>query len=626
MLPKLNRVFNPKSIAVIGGSERSNSLGQAVFRNLIQAKFQGTLYAINPKHRRVYGFPCLRNVKAVGHPVDLAIIATPFSTVAGLVKECSQIDCGGILILTNGFREESTQSRAALRQIHKVAQKAKIPILGPDALGIINPHQQLNASYSQGQPKAGRVAFISQSNALCASILRRAETQKVGFSYFVSMEKVVNVHLGDLIDYFGADSRTSSILVYLESLEHAKKFMSAARAFSRNKPILVLKTDAETHEVKAPPIAQLISNDQAFTAAFRRAGIIRVEKLSQLFNCAQALALQPRPTNNRLAIISNAVGPANLAIDRLRKHGGQLAHYSTKESNALQQAVGAPVVQRSLINLSLHFLPDAFEKSLTAQIKKVDVDGILVILSPFGPEPSTSVVSTIIKTTTKSRKPIFVVLMGEGQNSISKQLLDEGKIPVYRFPESAVDVFLYMWRYQRNIALLQETPPIIPQRFSPDRSKVTEIIQDVRSEERIELTGREARSILAAYDLPFLPGKVATSSTAARKLAQEIGFPAVLKLEGLGIGSKSMLGGVNLSIRTQQQAADFFQEAKANLEREKPEATFEGFRVEPRARQLYELVVLGQYHPLFGPMISFGLGGIAYRVFQDMAVGLPPLT
>lgn len=626
MLPKLNRIFTPQSIAVIGGSERTNSLGQAIFRNLIQAKFSGRLYAINPKYRRVYGFPCLRNIQLVGHPVDLVIIATPQTTVAGLVKECAKAECGGIVILTDGFRAEHTMNREALKQIHRTAEKYQIPILGPDALGVINPHHQLNASYSKSQPKAGRVAFISQSNALCASILRRAESQKLGFSYFVSMEKTINVHLGDLIDFFGTDSRTSSILIYLETLEYAKKFMSAARAFSRSKPILVLKTDSETHQIQLPPIAQMISNDGAFDAAFRRAGIIRVEKLAQLFNCAQALGLQPRPANNRLAILTNAIGPANLAIDRLQKNGGQLAQYTKQEARLLEKSIGAPVVEQGVINLSLHFRPEAFQLSLKSQIHNPLADGVLVILSPFGPTPSTPVVSTIVKTAQKSHKPIFVVLMGEPKDSISKELLDEGKIPVYRFPESAVEVFLYMWRYQRNLELLQETPPTIPERFKPNREAVRAILTKVRSEDRIELTGEESRLMLQCYDLPILPGKVATSPTAARKLAQETGFPAVMKLEGLGIGSKSMLGGVNLSIRTQQQAAEYFQAAKQKLQEEKPEATFLGMRVEPRARHLYELVVVGQHHPLFGPMISFGLGGIAYRVYQDMAVGLPPLT
>ncbi len=628
MVHQLDKIFKPQSIAVIGASTKENSVGHSLFKNLIDSGFKGELFPINPKVKELLGKPTYENIKSVPSKVDLAVLILPAKVVPQVVEECGQAGVGGLLIISAGFKEAGEAGQKMVDEILATCRRYGMRMVGPNCLGIINPKLGMNATFANRMALPGNIAFISQSGAICSSILDWANEQNVGFSHFVSIGSMIDIGFAELIDYFGMDQETSSILIYMESLTHARRFMSAARAFARSKPIIILKAGQSQDGSKAAMshTGTLAGNDAAFEAAFKRAGCIRVDTIAQLFGCAQALSMQPRPQGNRLAIVTNAGGPGVLATDYLIMRGGKLAEFSPKTMTKLNEALPPTWSHGNPVDVIGDASPVEYRKALEACLADENVDAVLTILTVqtvTNPEETARVLVEVGK---KSRKPLFASWMGERDVWAAREILEKGKIPNQRYPETAVEVFLRMWQYTRNLELLYETPQEAPRRFVPKRDAAWHIIRTALLEKRNYLLEHEAKNLLSCYDIPVAEYGVAQSEKEAGEIAEKIGFPVVMKIVSPDALHKTDVGGVRLNISSRAEAGKAYEEIIASVKKHKPNARIAGILVEKMMKKRYELLLGAKQDPIFGPIIAFGQGGVAVEIVRDIKFGLPPLN
>ncbi|MCP3927961.1 MAG: bifunctional acetate--CoA ligase family protein/GNAT family N-acetyltransferase [Bacteroidetes bacterium] len=624
----LSKIFKAKTIAVIGASNVPNTVGYALIQNLIGSGYQGIVYPVNIKEKSVQGVRCYNKVEEIPDKIDLAVIATPSRTVPGLVWECGEAEVGGVVVISAGFKEAGEKGQEMVKKILKIGKEYNMRIVGPNCLGFINPELNLNVSFASKTAKPGRIAFISQSGALCTAILDWAEAQNVGFSHFVSIGSMIDVSFHDLIDYFGNDPKTSSILIYMESLTDARKFLSAARAFARSKPIIVLKAGKSSEGAKATlsHTGSLAGNDAVFDAAFQRSGVIRVDTIAQLFDCAQALSMQRRPAGNRLAIVTNAGGPGVLATDHLMEHGGALAQLSEKTMEKLNAVLPPTWSHGNPIDVIGDASAERYKNAVDACIRDENVDGVLVILTPQAVTDAESVAKEMVNISKRTNKTILAAWMGEEDVQGGRDIMERGNIPTYRFPESAVDVFLSMYHYSRNLDLLYETPGTIPHEFEPDVKATKKLINKSIKEKRYQLTELEGKQLMKYYDIPIAEGGIVSSAEDAAKKASEIGYPVVMKIASPDIAHKTDIGGVKLRIRSEQDAINAYNQIMESVTTAKPDAEIHGVLVEQMISKKYEVLIGSKKDPIFGPVIVFGMGGVTVEVFKDMHIGLPPLN
>ena len=482
----LKRIFEPRTVAVIGASNNEGSVGYALIRNMIGSGFKGTVYPINYKNKSIYGVRSYGKLSDTRDEIDLAIIATPSATVPDLVRECGEYGVVGIVIISAGFMEAGKEGKERVNTVLAYARKYNMRIIGPNCLGFIKPSIKLNASFANKMALPGKIAFISQSGALCTAILDWSVEKNVGFSHFVSIGSMVDVGFHDLIDYFGNDPNTSSIVIYMESITDTRKFMSAARAFARTKPIIVLKAgkSAAGAKVALSHTGTLAGNDIAFDAAFKRAGIISVNTIEELFNAAQALAMQPRPQGNKLAIVTNAGGPGVLATDHLINLGGELAELSDSTMNKLDACLPPVWSHGNPVDVLGDAGASRYQDATKAVLEDKNVDGVLVILTPQAMTHADEIGEEIVKLGKKYSKPILASWMGQKDVDAGIEVLEAGGIPVYRNPENAVNTFISMYNYTRNIQTLYETPSSIPRKLEPNTSDTHELLKSIMSEGR----------------------------------------------------------------------------------------------------------------------------------------------
>jgi acetyltransferase len=625
---QLNKIFHPKTIAVIGASNQINTIGYAIMHNLVGTKYKGIVFPVNLREPSIQGVKSYKYVRDIPEAVDLAIVVTPAATVPDIIRECGEAHVGGAVIISAGFKEAGSEGERLSDRTLEIARQYNLRILGPNCLGFINPSLGLNASFASRMAKKGKIAFISQSGALCTSILEKAKEQRVGFSHFVSIGDMIDIGFHDLIDYFGRSTNTSSILIYMESLADARKFMSAARAFARDKPIIVLKAGRSREGARATlsHTGSLAGNDSVFDAALKRAGVIRVERIAQLFNCAQSLAMQQRPKGNRLAIITNAGGPGILATDHLIHHGGELAVFSLDTLDQLNDVLPESWSHGNPVDLAGDATPERYRQALEICLKDKNTDGVLLILTPQALVQPKDVEKELIKVCERPGKTILASWMGQGASWSGKLLTKKGNIPVYRYPESAVDVFLKMYSYTRNIDLLYETPSNIPEEFTPNIEAAHQLLNDALEAGRSQLTELEAKKILSYYDMPISESRLAVNVKEAVKIAEEIGYPVVLKIVSLEIGLKTDLGGVLLNIKTANEVGMAYNQILHSVRKARPEANILGISVEKMIFKRHELLIGANKDPIFGSVIVFGMGGIAVEVFKDLTIELPPLN
>jgi acetyltransferase len=640
----LDPVFSPKVVAVIGATENRGSVGRTVFQNLGRGGFEGTVYPVNPKRSSVLCVKAYPNIGAIPEKVDLAVITTPANSVPGLIRECATAGVPGAIIISAGFKETGPRGAELERQVLAEAHKGKMRIVGPNCLGVMVPHLGLNATFASTIAKPGSVAFLSQSGALCTAILDWSLRENVGFSAFVSIGSMLDVNWGDLIYYLGDDPKTKSIVIYMESIGDARSFLSAAREVALTKPIIVIKVGRTEAAAKAAAshTGSLTGSDEVLHAAFRRVGVLRVETIAELFHMADVLAKQPKPKGPRLAIVTNAGGPGVLATDMLIGSGGQLAETSPQTFAALNELLPAAWSHNNPIDILGDAGPDRYAKAVQIVADDANNDGLLVILTPQAMTDPTGTAEQLKPFAQIPGKPLLASWMGGLEVEPGQRILNEAGVPTYKYPDGAARAFYYMWRYSYNLRALYETPALIAdqQADAAQRAKADAIIQHARKLDRTILTEHESKQLLAAYGIPTVDTRIAKTEEEAVKLAEEIGYPVVLKLFSETITHKTDVGGVQLNLRNatavrkawqtiESSVAHFAASHKSTTRNQKgPDSNpFLGVTVQPMVRlEGYELIIGSSPDPQFGPVLLFGTGGQLVEVFKDRALALPPLN
>jgi acetyltransferase len=627
-IENLDKIFDPQKIAVIGASESEGSLGAKVLRNLIGVGYSGVVYPVNPFRSTVQGITAYPSILKIPWKVDLAIIATPAHTIPQIVEECGKAGVSGIIIMSAGFKEVGQEGETLERKILEYKNQYDIRIIGPSSFGIMRPRIRLNATFANKTVIPGKIAFISQSAALCASVLDWASDAHVGFSAVVSIGSTLDVDLGDLIDYFGTDPQTRSIVLYLECVTNVRKFMSAARGFAMAKPVVVVKAGrfAESAEAAISHTGALCGDDAVHDAAFRRAGVIRVEAISDLFNCAEALAMQPNPKGPNLTIITNAGGPGIMATDSLIARGGKLSMLGDETIRALKDVLPSYSKARNPIDILEEATAERFRKVIEIGFKDPSSDGFLIIYTPQGAADPIATAEVIVGLSKETTKPILTSLVGEDRCRKARLVLRKNGIPSFTTPEQAVSTFLYMYSYTQNLELLYQTPAELSVGLHVP-TPLREILRGAYSEGRQVLTLPESFQFLEAYGIPTVKTLVAKTSTETETAASELGFPVVLKALSPQITHKSKAEAVILNVWSPSEVVTLFNELAERVKNYDPKAEFQGVIVQPMLREKgHELLIGSKKDSQFGSVIVFGTGGVTTELLKDFSIGFPPLN
>ncbi len=628
-MEKIKFFFNPSSVALIGSTEKEKAVGRVILENLLEAKDKCRIYPVNPKREKIFGMKCYPDIASLPEIPDLAVIATPARTVPDIVEECGKTGIRAIVIISSGFKEIGTEGMARENRIMAIAKQYDIRIMGPNCMGTIRPSANLNTTFAKKMPKPGYVAFLSQSGALGSAVLDWAISRNIGFSAFVSLGSMLDVNFGDLIDYFGEDPETRSIIIYLESIASAKKFTSAARGFARTKPIIVIKPGRfqESAEAAKSHTGAIIGEDLYYDAVFRRAGVVRVEEIEDLFNCAAILNTAQLPKGPNLAIITNAGGPGVLATDTLIGKGGKLAQLSERTISTLNGFLPANWSKSNPIDILGDANTQKYVKTIEVAVKDPSVNGAIVIYTFQAGANPIELAKAIIKHTKRLNKPILAVLIGDGEISRARQLLFKNNIPTYEFPEQAIKTYLYMYQYARNLEMLYETPEELPLGMGVPKNHLKTLTRKALREKRTLLSEEESKKILKTYRIPTTIPYIGKDANDAARIASRIGYPVVIKISSPDIAHKSDVGGVILNISSDDEVQKAFDKIMANVRERKPDARIEGVSIQKMIGGYdYELIVGSKKDPVFGPVIMFGHGGIEVELFKDIAVGLPPLN
>lgn len=624
----LDKIFDPKSIALIGASEREGSVGLTLMKNLLDRQ-ESKLYPVNPNRDSVLGVKTLPSVKQIPESIDLAIIATPASTVPSIVEECRDTGIPALIIISAGFSEVGPEGKKLEEEIEKKRRKFGMRILGPNCLGVIRPSANLNASMTDQMPDPGSIAFISQSGAIASATLDWGIAAQFGFSNFVSVGNMIDVDFGDLIDYFGNDAKTKSILLYVESVKDARKFMSAARGFARTKPIMAVKSGKHKESAQAvvSHTGSMAGDDEVYEAAFKRAGVTRVDSIDDLFTCSETLAKQNLPNGSNLAIITNAGGPGIMATDALIDQGGTLAVLSDATTEALRDKLPSRVSLSNPIDVTGDASAEEYRIPVEICSNDKNVDGILCIYAPQGqltPEDAAEAIGDLLDTT---RKPILACWMGGEKVRKGRRILREHGFSVQSAPERSVKSFMYLNRYARNLERLLETPEELSVDRIPPKYHLKAMLKRIVREGREILTEEESKKFLRTYGISSPETHVATSSEEAQRIASQIGFPVVLKINSPDITHKRKVGGVALNLISKAEVDENFKQIMNQVKKHDPSAWIIGVTVQKMVSNVdVELILGSKKDPIFGATLLFGRGGIGVEYIRDVAVGLPPLN
>jgi acetyltransferase len=627
----LDALFVPDSVAVIGATARPGTVGRTVLWNLTQSRFRSKVYAVNPSHAEVLGLKSYKSIGDIPKQVDLAVVVTPAVTVAHVIGECVDAGVKAAVVISAGFRERGAEGAALEQQIQQQLHRSAMRLLGPNCLGIMNPAIGLNATFAKAMPEAGNVAFLSQSGALLTAILDWSQREEVGFSAIVSTGSMLDVGWGDLIDYFGDDPRTHSILIYMESVGDACSFLSAAREVSLSKPIIVIKAGRSeaASRAAASHTGALTGSDEVLDAAFRRCGVLRVHSIADLFYMAETLSKQPRPRGPRLTIVTNAGGPAVLATDALVANGGQLATPSEESLRGLDQFLPQHWSHNNPIDILGDADSERYAKAIEIASKDPNSDGLLVILAPQGMTDPSEIAERLRSYAQASGKPLLASWMGGVSVAPGEKVLNTAGIPTFGYPDTAARAFAHMWRYSYNLRGLYETPTLV-ESLEPggvSRNRTAEVIDPARNRGRVLLTELESKQILSYYGIPVVATRAANNEDEAVKHASEIGYPVVLKVLSETITHKTDVGGVKLNLQDERSVRSAFHAIRSSVMEKAGTGEFLGVTVQPMVRiEGYELILGSSVDPQFGPVILFGSGGQLAEIYRDYALALPPLN
>jgi acetyltransferase len=627
----LQSFFAPASVAVIGATDRHESVGRTVLANLARGSYNGRVFAVNPKHSEILGVKCYPSVAALPEPVDLAVIATPAPTVPAVVRDCVDAGVKSAIVISAGFKERGAAGVELERQIQAELRRGPMRLVGPNCLGMMNPWLGVNATFAQDIARPGNVAFLSQSGALLTAILDWSLREQVGFSAIVSTGSMLDVNWGDLISFFGEDPKTQSILLYMESVGEARSFLSAAREVALSKPIIVIKAGRTEAAAKAASshTGALTGSDDVFDAALRRCGVLRVQTISDLFDMASVLGKQPRPRGPHLTILTNAGGPGVLATDALLANGGALAPLAEDSIQNLNAFLPPHWSHANPIDILGDSDAERYAKAVELAIADPSSDGLLAILSPQGMTNPAEVARRLAPYAKGHGKPILASWMGGESVAEGERILSAAGIPTFAYPDTAARAFDYMWRYSENLRGLYETPSVAEdvEGSTAAQAAVEAMLDKVRGNGRTLLTEFESKQVLTRYGIATVDTRIARSEGAAVQSARALGFPVVLKLYSETITHKTDVGGVQLNLPDEDSVRKAYKAIECSVWEKAGAAHFLGVTVQPMIKpDGYELILGSSVDPQFGPVLLFGSGGQLVEVYRDQALGLPPLT
>jgi acetyltransferase len=628
----LDVFFSPKTVAVIGATEKAGTVGRTLLWNLVTSPFGGTVYPVNPQRASVLGVKAYKSVSDIPEEVDLAVIVTPPPSIPGIIRECGEHGVSGAIVISAGFKEIGPEGAAIEQKLLVEAQSAGIRVIGPNCLGVMAPLTGMNATFATTVARPGSVGFISQSGALCTAVLDWSLKEMVGFSAFVSVGSMVDVGWGDLIYHLGNDPKTRSIVIYMESIGNARSFLSAAREVALNKPIIVIKPGRTAAAAKAAAshTGSLTGSDEVLEAAFRRSGVLRVNNIADLFYMAEVLSKQPSPRGPRLTIVTNAGGPGVLATDALITGGGELAELTPETMEAYNAVLPSTWSHNNPVDIIGDASPERYAKALEIAAKDPNSDGMLVILTPQAMTDPTLIAEQLKPLAKQEGKPVLASWMGGVDVAAGEQILNHANIPTFPYPDTAARAFNYMWQYSYNLKGLYETPsmPEDSADWTPDRKLVDRLVQTARREGRTILTEFESKQVLSAYGIPTAQTIIATNAADAVKAAEAMGYPVVLKLYSETITHKTDVGGVQLNLGSAAGVERAFRAIETSVAEKAGAQHFQGVTVQPmiKLEDAYELIVGSSLDPQFGPVLLFGAGGQLVEVFKDRSLALPPLN
>lgn len=628
---QLSALFDPQSIAVVGASERAESVGGRVFQNLVAADFAGDLIPVNPKHSKLFGRDCYRSLRDMPLPVDLAIIVSPARTVKGVFEDCVVAGVHNVVVVTAGFGETGAAGRAVERDLLDLARRNGIRFIGPNCVGLVRPWRGMNASFLRTSTPPGKLALVSQSGALCSAIADWAEPNHLGFSALVSLGNSTDIGFGDALSFLSSDPKTEAILLYVEGIRNARSFISEMRAAVRTKPVIVLK-GGRHHKSSAAASTHtgaLVGSNAAFDAALERVGAVRAMTFGQLFAAAEMLSAHRRVGGNRLCIITNGGGAGVLAADRAEELGIDIVPPSEATKKALDAFLPGYWSHANPVDILGDASPETYAKAISTCLDDPDFDGVLVMLTPQAMTDASGVANRLVEAAKKKpRKPVLGCWMGQTSVAAAREAMSSVGIPEFTTPERAVEAFSYLARHHLNQRLSLETPGPGTYTEGQDLAGAHLIIDNALDEGRSMLSDIESKAVLRAFGIPV--GTTLEAATAAKALtaAQTVGFPVVLKINSPQITHKSDVGGVKTNLMSPADIRPAFDEIVETARAAMPEADILGVTVETMAATEHarELLVGVSRDPVFGPTIVFGAGGTMVEVLHDSAVALPPLT
>lgn len=624
----MRRVLDPETIAVIGATDKEGTVGRTIMENVLRSEGR-RIFPVNPNHKTLFDLKCYADIVSVPEHVDLAVIATPAETVPDVLEQCAKADVCGAIVVSAGFGETGKHGAALERKVRKIARTYPMRIIGPNCLGIIRPSVGLNASFLEVEPEKGDIALISQSGALGTGMLDWAVSARVGFSLFASVGAMADVDFADLIDFLGEDRHTRSILIYMESIGDARRFMSAARSFARNKPIIVLKPGRYSESARATlsHTGSIAGDDDIYQAAFRRAGVVRVHEVADLFHAAEVLDSNRLPSGADVAIVTNAGGLGVMATDALVEFGGRLAKLSDKSLEKLDAALPPYWSHANPIDVLGDAPSERFVSAVQACIEEPAVNGILVIYTPQGNARPDAMAEQVAALACKSRKPVVTALVGGASVEAGRAIFHSAGVPCYETPEDAVKTYLGMYRYARNLDLLYETPAELPIDVAPPKHNLQAMLHRINNTGRKVLTEDESKRFVKTYGVPIGSQRLAETLPEALEAARCLGYPVVLKVVSHGITHKSAAGGVETGVCSAPDLEAAYERMLKRVAKSSPKAVIEGVSVQKMVRDVdYELILGIKKDEQFGSVILFGAGGVAAEQLDDFAVALPPLN
>ncbi|MBI4164169.1 MAG: acetate--CoA ligase family protein, partial [Acidobacteria bacterium] len=627
----LDVFFAPGRVAVIGATENPGSVGRNLFWNLISNPFGGAVFPVNPKRSHVLGVKAYPNVRAIPEQIDLAVVVAPAPAVPQVIRDCADAKVKAAIVISAGFREIGPEGAKLEQETLAEARRGRMRIIGPNCLGVMSPTTGLNATFAAAMAKPGNIGFISQSGALCTAVLDWSLRDMVGFSAFISIGAMADVGWGDLINYLGDDPHTHSIIIYMESIGDARGFLSAARDVALSKPIIVIKAGRSEAAAKAAAshTGTLAGSDEVLNAAFRRCGVLRVDTIGQLFYVAEVLDKQPRPKGPRLAILTNAGGPAVLATDSLVGVGGELAELDTATMEELDKLLPHAWSHNNPVDILGDAPAERYAKAVEIVAKDPNTDGILAILTPQAMTDPTQTAEQLKPYAHLDGKPIIASWMGGAGISAGEQILNRAGIPTFDYPDTGARIFQYMWQYSYNLRGLYETPSM-PAEFEEivsGRKEAASIIEAARKAGRTILTETESKHVLAAYGIPTVETHIAKTADEAATLAKKIGYPVVVKLYSETVTHKTDVGGVKLNLTDADAVRKAFRAIETAVSEKAGAQHFQGVTVQAMIKlDGYEIIIGSSLDAQFGPVLLFGTGGQLVEVFKDRSLALPPLN